>query len=107
MATKSTKSYAEQLNRTKVMLDGLRANASTIQKRGLDDVFFDRLQKGLERSVALNTEQEKLKADLKIKTDELTNEMDVLAKLYAEAKKLVKIEFPQEQWVEFGLADKR
>jgi flagellar capping protein FliD len=55
----------------------------------------------------LNDEQEKLKADLKSKTDALNTKMEELTKKYSEAKKVVKLEFPQTQWMEFGISDKR
>ncbi len=55
----------------------------------------------------LNDEQEKLKADLKSKTDALNAKMEELTQKYSEAKKVVKLEFPQTQWMEFGISDKR
>jgi hypothetical protein len=55
----------------------------------------------------INDEQEKLKADLKSKTDALNAKMEELTQKYSEAKKVVKLEFPQTQWMEFGISDKR
>jgi len=52
-------------------------------------------------------EQEKLKADLKSKTESLNALLDSLAGKYSEARKLVKLEIPQSQWKEFGINDKR
>ncbi|MCK4766656.1 MAG: membrane-binding protein, partial [Candidatus Aminicenantes bacterium] len=55
----------------------------------------------------LNVQQEKLKADLKSKTDALNIEMIKLNSLFSRGKKLVKIQIPSVQWKEFGIADKK
>lgn len=53
------------------------------------------------------SEQEKLKADLKTKTAEMDAELSAMKKLYAEAKKRVKLDIAQSQWCEYGIDDKR
>ncbi|MTE24982.1 membrane-binding protein, partial [Microbacterium sp. ZXX196] len=55
----------------------------------------------------LNSEQEKLKADLKTKTQALDAKLNELQKLYAQLKKRIKIDIEQSQWKEFGIEDKK
>ena len=50
--------------------------------------------------------QEKLKADLKSKTEELEKKLADLETRYTELKKVVKLEIPSTGWKEFGLDDK-
>lgn len=50
---------------------------------------------------------EKLKADLKTKTQDLDAKLGELKKLYSELKKSVKMDIEQSQWKEFGIEDKR
>ena len=57
--------------------------------------------------MAIDNEQEALKAKMKGKTEELSQTMAQMEELYREAKKVVKLEIPQEYWKEYGIADQR
>ncbi|MGP2571377.1 hypothetical protein ACT4R9_00255 [Ornithobacterium rhinotracheale] len=107
MATKPIKSFAEEVSAAQVMHTALKANATQVEKRGIDTAFTEKLAKLRNEAIALNDQQEKLKADLKAKTDELNAKMTELRDLYREAKKIVKLDFAQAQWKEFGIEDKR
>jgi hypothetical protein len=98
-----TKSYAENIKSAEVMLSGLTNNAAHVSRRGLDETFTAKLKDDLQKAIALNNGQEKLKADLKRKTDELMATMNTLNAAVAEARKIVKIDFPKSQWTEFGI----
>lgn len=100
------KSHPENISQTKVMIDGLTGNMSKLPA-GLNEGFVTGLGNSLTKAISLNSEQEKLKADLKTKTAELDAQVAAIMKLYGEAKKRVKMDFPQEQWKEFGINDKR
>jgi hypothetical protein len=101
------KSYAESIKDAEVMSAGLLNNATQAETRGLNAEFTGRLKSTLSSSITLNNEQEKLKADLKMKTAELDAMMKSLNAQVTEARKIVKIEFPQAQWKEFGILSKR
>jgi len=57
--------------------------------------------------VSLNNEQEKLKSDLTAKTDELEAKLKELGKQVSDAQKIVKMDFDQSRWKEFGIDAKR
>lgn len=103
----SKPSYAERISTAEVMGSGLSNNADQVTRRGIDEEFRTRFEAHRQAAIALNNEQEKLKADTKAKTAELDAKMDELDKAMTEAKKVVKMEFPQAKWVEFGINDKR
>jgi hypothetical protein len=81
-------SYAEQINDTKVMLAGLKAQIECLGKRGVDN------------------DQEAMKARQKEISALLREKMKELRKRHNLAKKIVKMEIPQESWKEFGIKDK-
>ena len=103
----SKPSYAEQISGAQVMVAGLRGNAAQVNRRGIDDQFINKLEADRNDAAALNDQQEKLKADLKSKTAELDAKMAEMEKGVTEAKKIVKLDFPQDQWKQFGIEDKR
>jgi seryl-tRNA synthetase len=98
--------YSEKITRAQVMLSGLNNHLGQLERRGITAEFIDRLSAETAGAVTLNNEQEKLKADLKTKTAQLNGKLAEVAKLIAEAKKIVKLDVPKDQWKEFGMADK-
>ena len=88
------KPYAIRITATKVMIDALRRNDGKITK--IDNTFVDEME-------ALRAEVEKLKADLKAKTEAFVSKMKELDQKYAFAKKRIKVDVPQVSWKEFGV----
>lgn len=103
----STRSYADRISQAEVMISGLKNNQQQIEKRGISQTFVDKMAADMTDAIRINNEQETLKAQLKVKTTDLTAKLEELDKAYAEVKKIVKIDFPQAQWKEFGIGDKR
>ena len=88
------KSYSTQIIDAKVMLDALKANKGKVTK--IDDDFLTEMEN-------LKTEAEKLKADLKMKTDALNAKLKALDEKYTFAKKRIKVDVPQGSWKEYGI----
>ena len=101
------KTYPQMISDAQVMLSGVKANQSVLEKRGIDKNFTSELDKVITACIALNNEQEELKARLKTKTEELNKQMATLKTKTSEARKIVKLDMPQTSWKEFGIADKR
>ncbi len=100
------KSYAENISSAEIMQAGLGNNSERAAKRGLDKEFMEKLNINLKKTVTLNFEQERLKAELMLKTAALDAQLKVLKAQVSEARKIVKIEFQKEQWKEFGIEAK-
>lgn len=105
--TKLTKSYAETISRAQVMATGLKNQSTEVAKRGIDTDFIQKLEEIRTNAITINAEQERLKAELKTKTNQLESTMKELSTMLSEAKKIVKITIPQVGWREFGIEDKR
>ncbi|MDO5104528.1 membrane-binding protein [Capnocytophaga sp.] len=102
----ASKSYAENIKAIKLMIDGLRNHKDNLPA-GIDEAFIDTLESLKNKVETLNSEQEKLKADLKTKTEAFDKEFKLLAEKQSIAKKRTKMDFPQSQWREFGIEDKK
>lgn len=99
----ANKTYAENIKDAEIMSAGLNNHTEQVSKRGLDETFIGKMNTDLRDAIMLNNEQERLKADLKRKTEELDAKMAVLNASVTEARKIVKIDFPKAQWKEFGI----
>ena len=103
----ATKSYAESISDAQVMSTGMYTNMENAEVRGWSSEKNDALVSARANAISLNDNQEKLKAELKMKTAELDTQMKELRAIMNEARKVVKLGFPQKQWKEFGITDKR
>jgi len=87
-------SYSELLNSARLMLGGLKNHRDTLGRRGVDADFLAGFAGLQARAADLNSEQETLKARLKVKTSELEQVLAQLGRQHSEAKKLVKLDIP-------------
>jgi len=109
MATKSTSMSFNNLLTNSTLLSGnIKLNAPVVGRYGLDlPAFTDQLDADIARAGILNQEQERMKSELKSKTDELNLLRTKLSESYALGKKTVKMAEPQVNWIAYGIADKR
>jgi response regulator RpfG family c-di-GMP phosphodiesterase len=97
-------SYAQVLHNSRLMAAGLDQNSD---KWGLTKEFIKKINDTVNAAQNLENEQETLKAKLKEKTVVFDANMAELVKQLSEAKKVIKLEMPQETWKEFGIEDKK
>lgn len=102
----ATKNYSESMTQTRVLVDGLKNHKDNLPP-GIDETTIATIEELKSKVEILNSEQEKLKANLKTKTEELEKSLKLLQEQYSNAKKRIKLDIPQSQWVEFGIYDKR
>lgn len=100
-------SYAEKIKTANLMLAGLNAHLEELAKRGVTAEDVAKLQAAYTKANTLETEQEALKAQAKVKTEELRQEMDGIDESMRELKKVVKMVMAQQYWVEFGITGQR
>ena len=103
----SRQSFAEKMNNAKLMLVAVKQNSERLGRRGLDEAFVTNFEQVYSNTQTLDSDQEKLKAELKTKTEALQTKVSDLEALYSEAKKILKIEMEKSLWIEFGIGDKR
>ena len=103
------KSFTDIISEARIMIDALNRIGSVPEDfpMGLGSTFIEELTASREKVVAYNTEKEKLNAELAAKTMQMDDELKKMKKLYEEAKNKVKQDVPQEQWIEFGITDKK
>jgi hypothetical protein len=105
--TMGKRTQAEEIVLTGIMINGIRMNQEVLSQRKIDITFANVLQNNVDACTALNIEQEVLKARLKEKTSEFDAAFTAMLKKASEARKIIKIDFPQPLWKEFGIEDKR
>ena len=103
------KSFADTLATATQMLAALSTNAAEVSPRGADTAFVEKGQQLLTTLKTLDTEQEALKAELKLKTAALEETQSELKAWQSEAVSTVKLAYrsQKQKWVEFGITAKK
>lgn len=99
--------YSEQIEKTQTLLTGLKNNLGRLKNKGLDENFLCNLKTNNGSLSTYNGEYDKLKADFKAKSIQTNNKLEDVKKQVKEAKKIVKRNFEQSEWKDFGISDKR
>lgn len=109
MATKTTNmSFSDLLASSKVISENIKLNQEKISRYGIDlPAFTTEMDADINQANVLNQEQERLKSQLKAKTEELNELNSKLTQSYSTAKKTVKMAEPQVNWIAYGISDKR
>ena len=109
MTTKSTSlSFSELKTKATVLSSNMKLNVEKISRYGIElPAFTNEMDADLLQADVLNNEQERLKSELKAKTEELNALMSKLEKNHAHGKKVVKLAEPQANWVAYGITDKK
>ena len=79
-------------------------NAERLSKRGISADFIDKFSAAYDELLQLDRDQAALIARQKEKTLETNQKLAENREYYREARKIVKLELPQESWKEFGVA---
>jgi len=102
-----SKVYLDQIEKTEQLLEGLKNNLNLVRDKGLDSNFIKKLDEDKDQAIIYNSENDKLRADLKDKTRRANLKLNEIKAQVKEAKKIIKQDFPQERWKSFGISDKR
>ncbi len=101
---RSLQTVLQELN---LMAEGIPDHLEKLSSVGISLEVADELKQLKAKLEKLDSEQEKLKADLKLKTELLEQSKKEAIDRYSELRKLVKIKVDQVSWKAFGIEDKR
>jgi uncharacterized phage infection (PIP) family protein YhgE len=102
-------SLPDLLAAARQMVTALQANQERLAARGSSPEFIQKGSQAVATLQALDSEQERLKAQLKTVTAQLESTQKTLADWQSEANNMVKLAYrgEQEKWIEFGIKAKR
>ncbi len=100
------KIYTDQLAKAVSLSEGIRKNADVLKGRNiyLNTAKMDELSRALEE---IAQKQDAAEEALKLVRNQAHALLDQLKEICTENKTPIKLNFPTEQWQNFGIADKR
>jgi len=102
-----SKTVEQQIEKSKNLVEGLRKHLANGVGGGVTlDEISDMVQALQELAVA-NEACDRLRAELSPKVKHMNEVLANVKAVYAEKKKTLKGYYPQEQWADYGIPDKR
>lgn len=100
-------SFSEKLSAARLMAAGLKAHSAEVASVGVTEDVAQKIEEAIKTLTDLDTQQEKLKAELKTCTAKMTDTSKQMTSLMQDAQKRVKIAVPSSLWKEFGITAKK
>ncbi|MDP4187908.1 MAG: hypothetical protein Q8907_12165 [Bacteroidota bacterium] len=101
------KIFSDQTYKTQVLINGLKNKIELVKNKGLDENFIARLEESNNVIKVENEQIDKLKTEAKSRTRQANQRLDEVKTQVKKAKKIIKLNFDQSHWKDFGITDKR
>lgn len=101
-----SQSLASKIEMDELITTGLKKHKDRLVKRGASDEFIAGYDASLAELKARNARQEATKSQLKLETISVNEQEEVENGFRSEAVKMIKLEFEQAAWKEFGISAK-
>ena len=101
------KTIDEQVLKGRSLAEGLKANIEELKEKGVTPEAVEKLVEIYLTTEKLGTEQDKIKEEYHAKTAEVNAAMLELKNSILTLKALIKPYYTQDQWLKFGITDKK
>lgn len=102
-----SKTYLNQVEKTKMLVNGLSDNQTLVRNVGISDEQVAELSQIAAEAEVLNKAVDDLRAALSVKTREANRKLIEVRKKTLAAKRVIKRCYEPERWKNFGILDKR
>lgn len=102
-----SKVYTEQVQKAEALSAGMKKNYERIKNKGIRPEAIDELHTKALELEAMSREIDKIKAETSNKVRIAQEKLAELKNDMLQIKQIIKPAFSQEQWIDFGIADKR
>ncbi len=96
-----------QIEKSRLLIDGVRKNLGELQSKGFSAAELDKMSADLDALKVANIECDKVREELSKHVKHVNSIMDTVKTMFAEKKKIIKQNYMQEQWIKYGVQDKR
>lgn len=96
-----------QIEKSRVLIDGLRNNIDALRDKGFSNDELDAMSADLDALKQANEECDSIREQLSAKVKNVNGILAGVKEKFAEKKKIIKGHYPQEEWIRYGVQDKR
>jgi len=102
-----SKTIEMQISKSRVLVEGLRRNVSELFGHGITDTDIAGMESDLEQLAAACRECDAIREELSAKVKRMNGILASVKKQFSERKRVIKDCYPQEEWIKYGVTDKR
>lgn len=96
-----------QIEKSRILIDGLRKNIEALKDKGFNNEELDAMSADLDALKQANQECDAIREQLSAKVKNVNGILTGVKEKFAEKKKIIKGNYPQEEWIRYGVQDKR
>lgn len=96
-----------QIEKSRVLIEGLSRNIEALRDKGIASDALENMSADLDRLKASNDECDRIREELSLKVKAMNEILAQVKDAFAEKKRIIKTNYPQEQWINYGVQDKR
>ena len=102
-----SKTIELQIGKSQTLIEGLRKNLDELKERGISDADLCKMSEDLKLLVKCNADCDALREELSQKVKRMNTVLNDVKDSFAAKKKVIKLNYPQEEWRKYGVMDKR
>lgn len=99
-----SKTIEQQIVKSRMLITSFRRNINVL---GVTEAELNAMDVELRKLVEINAECDKLREELSVKVKNMNSILNVVKDSFFNYKKIIKQNYSQERWIDFGVADKR
>lgn len=96
-----------QIEKSRVLIEGLSKNLETLRSKGIVSDELQAMSADLDKLKAANDECDQIREELSRKVKAMNGILAGVKDAFAEKKRIIKTNYPQEEWIIYGVQDKR
>ena len=96
-----------QIEKSRVLIEGLSKNLETLRSKGIVSDELQAMSADLDKLKAANDECDRIREELSRKVKAMNGILAGVKDAFAEKKRIIKTNYPQEEWIIYGVQDKR
>ena len=102
-----SKTIELQIEKSRVLVEGLNKNIESLRAKGISEDSLQSMTNDLNLLKEANDECDKAREELSLKVKRMNQILAGVKEAFAEKKRIIKTSYPQEQWINYGVQDKR
>lgn len=102
-----SKTFEDNASKAKGVAIGMIKHLNEVSNYGVTEESLKRLSDDADKTIAMSQEVDKLREKVAEKLQKANHALAVLKDRSFEYRRIIKSNYPQEQWGRFGIGDKR
>ena len=96
-----------QIEKSRFLIQGLKNNLAVVKDYGFTETELQAMDKQLDELAKASADTDAAYAVLDEKRKKMNGILDQVKEAFTDKKKVIKANYPQEKWINFGVQDKR